>query len=219
MRILLVEDDPLLGEGLKDGFTDAGYTAEWLGDGEAARAAFAGGEHFDLLVLDLGLPRLDGIALLQTLRRNGERLPVLILTARDAPDERVRGLDAGADDYLVKPFVLDELLARVRALLRRAQGRVENVLRWRDLELDPVGHTVTRAGAPLELTAMEFRVLHLLLAAQPQVLSRAQFEERLYGWDGEAESNTLEVYLSRLRRKLGPTAIENIRGLGWRLAP
>ncbi len=219
MRILLVEDDELLGEGVRDGLGDAGFTVDWLSDGEAARAALATDAAFDAVVLDIGLPKLDGLALLAWLRRTRSDLPVLLLTARDAVEDRIRGLDAGADDYLVKPFALGELVARLRALLRRAQGRAENLLCWRGLALDPAGHSATLDGAPLELTAMEFRVLHLLLASHPHFLSRTQLEDKLYGWDGEAESNTLDVYLSRLRRKLGADSIENSRGLGWRLAP
>jgi len=218
MRLLLVEDDQLLGDGIKEGLTDAGFVVDWLTDGESARSALLTEKTFDAVVLDIGLPRLDGLQLLAWMRREIKTLPVLLLTARDSIEDRIKGLDAGADDYLVKPFALGELAARIRALIRRAHGRTDRLLNWRDVALNPANQSVTRGGQPLELTAMEYRLLHLLLTNYPHTLSRSQLEEKLYGWDDETESNTLDVHLSRLRRKLGGDAIRNMRNLGWRMA-
>ncbi|WP_373973699.1 response regulator transcription factor [Chitinibacter sp. SCUT-21] len=219
MRLLLVEDDVLLGEGVQDGLLDAGFAVDWLQDGEAARTALATNLQFDAIVLDIALPRLNGLQLLAWLRTQPplKEMPVLLLTARDSIDDRIVGLNAGADDYLVKPFALGELVARIHALLRRAQGRSANDLVWRDLRLDPSKQTVTLHGEPLLLTAMEFRLLHVLLANAPNYLSRAQLDDKLYGWGGDIESNTLDVHLSHLRKKLGSDAIQNMRGLGWRM--
>lgn len=221
MRVLLVEDDILLGEGVQDGLSDAGFAVDWLQDGEAARTALCSSEQFDLLVLDIALPRLTGLQLLTWLRGphcpRYQQVPVLLLTARDGIEDRITGLNAGADDYLVKPFALGELTARIHALLRRAQGRSGNELLWRALSLDPARQTATLHGEPLVLTAMEFRLLHVLLANAPNYLSRSQLDDKLYGWGGEVESNTLDVHLSHLRKKLGRDAIQNMRGLGWRM--
>ncbi len=221
MRLLLVEDDRLLGDGIKEGLIDAGYTVDWLTDGESARSALLTQRTFDAVVLDIGLPRLDGLQLLGWMRSaaggDAARLPVLLLTARDRLEDRIAGLDGGADDYLVKPFALGELKARLRALIRRTHGKPERVLCWRDVELDPAGQTATRQGTPLDLTAMEFRLLHLLLANYPRTLTRAQIEEKLYGWGDAAGSNALDVHLSHLRKKIGGDAIRNVRNLGWRL--
>lgn len=221
MRLLLVEDDRLLGDGIKEGLIDAGYTVDWLSDGESARSALLTQQTFDAVVLDIGLPRLDGLRLLAWMRsaQGGDAagLPVLLLTARDSIEDRIKGLDCGADDYLVKPFALGELTARLRALIRRTHGKPESLLTWRDVALDPAGQTATRRGMPLDLTAMEFRLLHLLLANYPRTLSRAQLEEKLYGWGDGTESNTLDVHLSHLRKKIGGDAIRNVRNLGWRL--
>lgn len=217
MRLLLVEDDPLLGDGIKEGLTDAGFIVDWLTDGESARLALITERTFDAVVLDIGLPRLDGLQLLTWLRRETTGLPVLLLTARDSIDDRIKGLDAGADDYLIKPFALGELAARIRALIRRTHGKSESLLTWRNVTLNPANQSTTLQGHPLELTAMEYRLLHLLLTHYPHTLSRAQLEEKLYGWDQNAESNTLDVHLSHLRKKLGGDAIRNIRNLGWRL--
>jgi two-component system, OmpR family, response regulator QseB len=221
MRLLLVEDDLLLGEGVQDGLVDAGFAVDWLQDGEAARSALSTRDEFDALVLDIALPRLNGLQLLAWLRSQSEArlqsLPVLLLTARDGIDDRIIGLNAGADDYLVKPFALGELLARLHALLRRAKGRSANELIWRELRLDPASQLATLKGEPLLLTAMEFRLLHLLLANSPHYLSRNQLDDKIYGWGGEVESNTLDVHLSHLRKKLGSDAIQNMRGLGWRM--
>lgn len=221
MRLLLVEDDVLLGEGVQDGLLDAGFAVDWLQDGEAARTALSTKDEFDALVLDIALPRLNGLQLLQWLRSQHssrlQGLPVLLLTARDGIDDRIIGLNAGADDYLVKPFALGELVARIHALLRRAQGRSGNDLCWRALRLDPAKQSATLHGEPLPLTAMEFRLLHVLLANAPNYLSRAQLDDKMYGWGGDVESNTLDVHLSHLRKKLGSDAILNMRGLGWRM--
>ncbi|WP_410498835.1 response regulator [Chitinibacter sp. S2-10] len=217
MRLLLVEDDRLIGEGIQDGLIDAGFTVDWLQDGEAAKMALSTRDDFDLIVLDIALPRLNGLQLLSWLRGQQRDIPVLLLTARDGIDDRIDGLNAGADDYLVKPFALGELLARIHALLRRAHGRSGNTLSWRTVQLDPIRQAATRDGHPLSLTAMEFRLLHVLLANTAHYLSRYQLDEKLYGWGGDIESNTLDVHLSHLRKKLGSDAIENVRGLGWRM--
>lgn len=217
MRILLVEDDPLLGEGLKDGFTDAGYTAEWLGDGEAARAAFAGGEHFDLLVLDLGLPRLDGLTVLKRWRAAGRAMPVLILTARDALEQRVAGLDEGADDYLVKPVQLAELAARMRAVLRRSHGRPEPLWQHGPLSWDSAARRASWHGSPVELAPRELALLELLLAHPQRVLSRATLQDKLYAFEQDIDSNALEVHVHHLRRKLHPKIVRTVRGVGYAL--
>lgn len=217
MRLLLVEDDALLGEGLLDGLTEAGFLVDWLRDGQSAITALQTQHSFDLMVLDIGLPVLDGLAVLRWLRGQKITLPVLLLTARDAIDDRVAGLNAGADDYLIKPFALTELVARLRVLLRRQQGEPSHQLRWRDFELDVVHQSVTQQGKNLALSAIEFRLLHILLANRPNHLSRTQLEEKLYGWQVEIESNALDVHLSHLRKKLGSDSIINTRNLGWRI--
>ena len=217
MRLLLVEDDALLGEGLLDGLTEAGFLVDWLRDGQSAITALQTQHSFDLMVLDIGLPVLDGLAVLRWLRGQKITLPVLLLTARDAIDDRVAGLNAGADDYLIKPFALTELVARLRVLLRRQQGEPSHQLRWRDFELDVVHQSVAQQGKNLALSAIEFRLLHILLANRPNHLSRTQLEEKLYGWQVEIESNALDVHLSHLRKKLGADSIINTRNLGWRI--
>jgi len=217
MRILLVEDDLLLGEGIQDGLVDTGFVVDWLPDGEAGRSALQTEQSFDLVVLDIAMPRMNGLELLAWIRRHLGDLPVLLLTARDSVEDRIKGLDAGADDYLIKPFALGELIARIHALLRRAQGRSENSLTWHDIQLDPYHKTASQRGQMLDLTAMEFKLLHLLMANYPHYLSRGQFDEKLYGWQGDIESNTLDVHLSHLRKKLGREVIRNVRNLGWRL--
>ncbi len=214
MRLLLVEDDTLLGDGIRAGLQQEGYTVDWLMDGEAAWAAFAT-DQFDLMVLDLGLPGLPGLELLKRVRKNGHDLPVLILTARDALEDRVQGLDGGADDYLIKPFDLEELSARLRALSRRHSGRSAPLLRHGELELDPAAHTVRFRDQPVELSSREFSLLHLLLEHAGEVMTRARLEEALYGWDMGVESNTLEVYIHRLRRKIEASLIRTVRGVGY----
>ncbi len=214
MRILLAEDDQLLGDGIRSGLGLEGDTVDWVNDGVAAEQALATDE-FDLLVLDLGLPRKDGLEVLRGLRRRGNLTPVLILTARDKVADRVAGLDAGADDYLTKPFDLDELLARVRALTRRHTGRAAPLLQHGELALDPATHQVSLAGAPVDLAPREYALLRLLLEQRGKVLSRARLVEALYGWDGDLESNAIEVHIHHLRRKLGNSLIRTVRGIGY----
>jgi DNA-binding response OmpR family regulator len=214
MRVLLVEDDRLLGEGVRTGLGQAGFAVAWAKDGEEANLAL-GTERFDAVVLDLGLPGPDGLTVLRRLRARGSRVPVLILTALDSVEDRVAGLDAGADDYLPKPFALAELQARLRALVRRSSGSAQPVLRHGRVALDPASRTVTLDGRPVELSARELATLHELLLNAGRVLSRAQLEEKLYGWGEEIESNAVEVYVHHLRRKLYPDLIQTVRGVGY----
>lgn len=214
MRLLLVEDDIALGEGIGTGLRQEGYTIDWLQDGLSAWHALQH-ENFDLLVLDLGLPRLDGISLLRRLRAAGNVLPVLILTARDATEERITGLDAGADDYLVKPFDLSELKARLRALLRRSAGRARVLIKHAGVSLDPATQQVSYQGQPVVLTPKEYRLLHELLAQPGRVFTRERLTQLLYGWDEEPESNTLEVNIYQLRKKLFNELIRTVRGIGY----
>lgn len=216
MRLLIAEDDPQLGDGLTVGLRQDGYAVDWVKDGVAADLALKT-ETYDLLVLDLGLPRLDGMGVLAHLRERGQALPVLILTARDATGDKIAGLDAGADDYLVKPVGLDELAARVRALARRAAGRAQPLLRHGDLALDPAAREVTLAGAPVELSTREFSLLQMLLENAGRVMTRAQLEASLYGWRDEPDSNALEVHIHHLRKKLGAERIKTLRGIGYTL--
>jgi two-component system response regulator QseB len=216
MRILIVEDDARLGAGLKTGLCQDGYAADLVRDAAAAEHALRL-EHFDLMVLDLGLPGRDGLALLRDLRRDGFCLPVLILTARDAVADRVEGLDAGADDYLVKPCDLDELNARIRALRRRSHGHAESVLRAGDLALDPAGRQATLGNQPLCLSPREYALLEALLGTPDQAVPRARLQAAAYGWGDEVESNALEVHIHNLRRKLGKDRIQTVRGVGYRL--
>lgn len=214
MRVLLVEDDELLGDGVRAGLKQSGFAVDWVTDGRMAQLALEN-ETYAVVVLDIGLPVISGLDLLKWLRgRNGE-LPVLMLTARDTVADRVAGLDAGADDYLVKPFDLDELVARLRALLRRAVGKGTPALQHGALELDPAAHTATLAGQAVELSAREFSVLHELLHNMGRVLSREQLEQRLYGWGEEVESNSVEVHIHHLRKKLGADLIRTVRGVGY----
>ncbi|MBT0964131.1 response regulator [Denitromonas iodatirespirans] len=217
MRILLVEDDAMIGASVQRGLRQSGHAVDWVRDGLAAELAL-NDTPYDLLLLDLGLPKRDGIDVLQGLRAAGNALPVLVLTARDAVSDRIRGLDAGADDYLVKPFDLDELAARVRALARRGRGAADPVLCRGALVLDPAAHAVTLDGAPVKLSAREFALLAALFEADGKPLSRARLEERVYGWGEEVESNAIEVHIHALRRKLGPGWIRNLRGVGYILS-
>jgi len=214
MRILLVEDDPMIGESVRKGLRQDGFVVDWVEDGEAAELALAGHE-YDLMVLDQGLPRKGGLEVLKSLRQKGSTLPVLIATARDEVPARVKGLDAGADDYLVKPFDLDELAARIRAILRRRAGRAEPLLRHRGVVFNPATREVTLVGAAVALTARELALLQAFMDRPGAVLSKAQLEEKLYGWGGEVESNTVEVYIHALRKKLGTDFIQNVRGVGY----
>ena len=217
MRLLLVEDDRMIGASVQSGLRQEGYSVDWVSDGAAAELAIAN-DVYELMLLDLGLPRKTGLDLLAALRRKGSVLPVLVITARDSVADRVKGLDAGADDYLVKPFDLDELSARIRALLRRQAGRASPVIEHGPLSLNPATHDVFLDGAPVNLSGREFALLHALLEHPGVPLSRAQLEERIYGWDEEVESNTVEVYIHSLRRKLGAEWIRNVRGVGYRVA-
>lgn len=214
MRILLVEDDRLLGSGVRAGLMQAGFVVDWAMDGEAADAALAA-QAFDLVVLDLGLPRLDGLTLLRRLRGVGATVPVLILTARDTVAERVAGLDAGADDYLVKPFDLAELQARLRALSRRAAGAADPLIRLGRLSIDPASRRVILDGTAVLLSAREFAILEQLGRNAGRVLSKDQIVDKLYGWGEEVESNTVEVHIHHLRRKLYPELIRTVRGVGY----
>ncbi|WP_079435872.1 response regulator [Zoogloea sp. LCSB751] len=214
MRVLLVEDDRLLGDGVKAGLTGAGFAVDWVRDGEAALAAL-GSESFAAVLLDLGLPRKDGVAVLTTLRATGNTVPVLVLTARDQVADKVRALDQGADDYVVKPFDLDELAARLRALVRRSQGRADACLRHGELVLDPAARTVSLKGEPVLLTGKEFELLRMLLDGAGRVLTRRVLDEQLYAWGEAVESNALEVHIHHLRRKLGSELIRTVRGVGY----
>ncbi|HET9700510.1 MAG TPA: response regulator [Burkholderiales bacterium] len=214
MRILIIEDDPLLGDGLQSGLKHLGFAPDWVRDGVAARNALAT-EEYGALVLDLGLPRLSGLDLLRQVRAAGNEVPVLILTARDALQDKLAGLDAGADDYLVKPVDVQELAARLRALIRRSGGRAAPVIRCADVELDPAARRVRRRGEPVEISAKELAILELLMANAGRVMSRAQLEAALYGWGEGAESNAVEVFIHHLRRKLGQGFIRTLRGIGY----
>jgi DNA-binding response OmpR family regulator len=219
MRILDVEDDPMIGKTLQQALQQDGYAVDWVTDGRAAQEAIAtGADAYAMVLLDLGLPRKSGIELLRELRREGNRVRVLVVTARDAVADRVAGLDAGADDYLTKPFSLDELTARMRALLRRDVVREDNVLRHGALALDPVAHSVTKDGQGVELSAREFALLAALLERPGAALSKAQLEERIYRWGEEVESNAVEVHVHNLRKKLGNETIRTLRGIGYALA-
>jgi two-component system response regulator QseB len=217
MRLLLAEDDAMIGEAVQAGLRRQGFAVDWVRDGAAAEEALRL-TPYDLCVLDLGLPRREGLEVLETLRRRGADLPVLIVTARDAVEQRVAGLDAGADDYLVKPFDLGELSARIRALLRRRAGRASARLEHAGIALDTATRAVTRDGREVALTPREYALLEALLEHPGRILSRAQLEERLYGWGEEVESNVVEVHVHLLRRKLGADFIRTVRGVGYRVA-
>ena len=214
MRILLVEDDEALGEGIRVALKPEGYTVDWARDGASALHALTH-EDFGLAVLDLGLPRMDGLEVLQRLRAGANAIPVLVLTARDSTADRIAGLDAGADDYLVKPFDVDELKARIRALLRRSFSRAQPVLEYREVSLDPIAQQVSYRGQPVALQRKEFLLLHELLAQPGRVLTRDRLQQVLYGWDEETESNALEVHIHHLRKKLFPELIRTVRGVGY----
>jgi DNA-binding response OmpR family regulator len=218
MRLLLVEDDPLLGDGIRAGLGQDDYTVDWFKEARSAEAALKS-EDYDLMVLDLGLPDKSGLEVLKQLRSQGNDLPVLILTARDAVSDRVAGLDSGADDYMIKPFDLDELSARLRALLRRRSGRAHSEIRRGEIVLDPVAHSVSLAGQTVDTSPREYAVLHMLLENQGKVMSRSRLEDGLYSWDGEVESNAIEVYIHHLRKKFGSSLIRTIRGVGYIIDP
>jgi two-component system response regulator QseB len=214
MRLLLVEDDPMIGTSVQKGLAQDGFSVDWVRDGRAAETALRA-ETYDVLLLDLGLPGKGGDEVLKTIRRAGNTIPVLILTARDAVTDRIAGLDSGADDYLTKPFDLDELAARIRAVHRRRAGRADPVIRVGDLTLDPASRRVTLRGKDLALSARELALLEALLDRPGAILSRAQLEQRIYGWGEEIESNAVEVYIHALRRKLGADFIKTVRGVGY----
>lgn len=216
MRILLIEDDAMIGKAVRNGLIQAGFAVDWVTDGRDAELSLANGV-YDLAILDLGLPKKDGMAILATLRSMGNSMPVLIASARDTVRDRISGLEAGADDYVLKPFDLDELVARVRALLRRHAGSGSPLLRFGALVLDPVTKSVTNNGEPVELSAKEFAVLEALMQRPGAVLSREKLEESVYGWGDEVGSNAIEVHLHHLRKKLGTAAIKNVRGVGYRV--
>lgn len=214
MRLLLVEDDELLGDALKTGLTQFGYVVDWLKDGESARAALRS-ESFELVILDLGLPKLSGLKLLQLIRQTGNRTPIIILTARESIQDRVQGLDMGADDYMVKPFDLNELSARVRALIRRSQGRADTVILYRNITIDPAAHTVMLDEQIINVPRREFALLQKLLENCGQALSRDQLMQSIYGWEEDVDSNALEVHIHNLRKKLNANFIRTIRGVGY----
>jgi len=214
VRILLVEDDPLLGDGIRAGLRQQGFQVDWVQDGEAAQRELRA-QPYAATVLDLGLPRMDGIDVLRSVRRVGVDFPILVLTARDAVPDRVRGLDMGADDYVVKPVDLQELGARLRALVRRSHGRPRERLEAHDVVLDPASRMVYLAGVPVTLSSREFDLLHVLMLNAGRVLSREQIEQHLYSWGQEVESNAVEVHVHRLRSKLGSDMIRTVRGIGY----
>ena len=215
MRLLLVEDDTMIGEVVLDLLRAEHYAVDWVKDGEMADTALRQSQSYDLVVLDLGLPRTDGLDVLRAMRARKDRTPVLIATARDAIEQRIAGLDAGADDYVLKPYDLDELLARLRALLRRASGRAEPVFEHNNISINPATREVQAGGAAVTLSAREWAVLEALIARPGAVLSRAQLEEKLYSWRDEVSSNAVEVYIHGLRKKLGSELIQNVRGVGY----
>jgi len=214
MRLLLVEDDRMIGEGIQKGLRQDGFSVDWVQDGRSAELALEA-EDYDCMLLDLGLPKKDGIEVLRGLRARHNDVPVVVVTARDTVTERIKGLDTGADDYLVKPFDLDELAARVRAVVRRREGRAEPLIEHLGLSLNPATREASFGGKPLALSAREFAVLEALAARPGAILSRAQLEERLYGWGEEVESNAVEVFVHSLRKKLGADFIRTVRGVGY----
>ncbi len=218
MRLLLVEDDPMIGESLVKGLRDDGYAVDWVRDGTAGLAALGDSQaDFSIVILDWNLPRQNGLSVLQAIRGADNRVPVLMITARDGLADRVKGLDGGADDYLVKPFEFVELKARLRSLLRRRDGRASSEIVHGQLVLDPVTHSARLRDAQIAVTPREFALLRVLMQRPGAVLSRAQLEEHLYGWDESVQSNAIEFLIHGLRRKLGSTVIENVRGVGWRM--
>lgn len=217
MRLLVVEDDQMIGKSMQHGLTITGLAVDWVRDGTSAELALGNGV-YDLMILDLGLPQKSGLELLSQLRQQGNDLPVLIVTARDTVEDKVAGLNIGADDYLVKPFDFDELSARVNAIMRRRSGRGNPLIVYGGLTLDPITHQTTLHEQPVSLSAKEFSLLHALMAVPGAVLSRAKLEEALYGWDDEVGSNAVEVHIHNLRNKLGSHAILNVRGAGYRVS-
>jgi two-component system response regulator QseB len=217
MRALVIEDDPMIGRAVAAGLASSGYAVDWVRDGLDAELALSHSV-YDVALLDLGLPRRDGLEILRAVRRAGRDLPVVVITARDSVAERIAGLDSGADDYLVKPFDLDELLARTRAVIRRREGRASAEIAYGALTLDPAKRLVSFHGARVELSAREFAVLEALLKEPGAVVSREKLEDAVYGWGEEVGSNSIEVHLHHLRKKLSPELIRNVRGVGYRVA-
>ncbi|MDF1646958.1 MAG: response regulator [Legionellaceae bacterium] len=214
MRLLLIEDDELLGDAVKTGLIQCGYVVDWLKDGESAKLAITI-ESFELIILDLSLPKLSGLALLKNIRQNGNKTPVIILTARESIENRIEGLDAGADDYMIKPFDLNELSARIRALTRRSQGRADTLIQYQNIVLDPAAHTVLLDNKEVNISRREFALLQKLLENHGHVLSREQLMQSIYGWDEDLDSNVLEVHIHNLRKKLNADFIRTIRGIGY----
>ncbi|SDH31966.1 response regulator [Pseudomonas panipatensis] len=216
MRLLLAEDDAMIGEGLQQGLRKEGYSVDWVQDGKSALLALETTE-YALLLLDLGLPRSDGMEVLRRIRRSETALPVIIITARDTLPDRVAGLDCGADDYLVKPFAMEELLARMRAVSRRQAGRAQSELNVGPLRMDPAGHLLWLRGQPVTVSAKEFALLQVLMQGPERILSREQLEDRLYGWGEEVGSNAVQVHIFNLRKKLGAEVIRSVRGVGYHI--
>ena len=214
MRLLLVEDDEALGDAVKTGLTQFGYVVDWLKDGEIAKNILKS-ELFELIILDLGLPKLSGLKLLQNIRQEGNTTPIIILTARDSVNDRIKGLDSGADDYITKPFDLNELSARIRALTRRSQGRADAEIHYKNIMLDPASHSVTIDNNLINIPRREFALLLKLLENNGQVVTREQLMQSIYSWDDDVDSNTLEVHIHNLRKKLNATFIRTIRGIGY----
>ena len=214
MRLLLVEDDELLGDAVKTGLTQFGYLVDWLKDGETARSVIKT-ESFELIILDFSLPKLSGMQLLQSIRQDQNKTPVIILTARESVQDRIKGLDSGADDYITKPFDLNELSARIRALVRRSQGRADSILQYRNITIDPAAHSVMVDDVLINVPRREFSLLQKLLENDGHVLSRDQLMQSIYGWDDDVDSNTLEVHIHNLRKKINATFIRTIRGVGY----
>ena len=214
MRILLVEDDALLGDGMQKSLSHLGFTVDWMRDGKQGENALTS-EEYAAVVLDLGLPQQDGLALLQSARAKGMRTPILILTARDEKLDKLKGFNLGADDYVIKPIDMEELAARLRALIRRSAGRASPHIKIGNVEIDPDARQAWHEGKPVELSAKEFAVLELLVQNAGRVLTRAQLEQSLYGWGDSADSNTIEVFIHHLRKKLGSSFIQTLRGIGY----
>lgn len=217
MRILLVEDDPHIGSAIAGALQDAGMVADWVTDGNAALASVDAGA-FELLLLDIGLPKKDGLSVLKQIRQKNIGIPVIMITARDAVEDRIAGLDLGADDYLVKPFLIDELMARIRAVARRHSGNANPLLSSGEITIDPASKTVSYMDKEIDLTGKEYKLLHSLLLSPGRIYSREELEEKVYGWDEEVNSNAIEFLIHNLRKKTDKKSIKNVRGLGW-MAP
>ena len=214
MRVLLVEDDRMIGEAVQQALKDATYAVDWVREGQAALIALES-QSYDVALLDLGLPKKDGLDVLRSIRSKGNPVPLLVITARDAVEDRIRGLDAGADDYVLKPFEMAELLARMRAVIRRKGGIAGPLMTNGVLSLDPVTHEASVNGEPVRLSRREFSLLQALMVRPGAILSRSELEDRIYGWNEEVESNAVEFLIHSIRKKLGATSIKNVRGLGW----